>query len=166
MNKLQAYPRQNNLMYVLQAYGQLEKTVFICNYLLIPPMRRIINRQLNTGEQLHNLRSYLWFGSDGFIRKQQEAERQITAFSLTLLTNIVMAWNTVYIQGILKELKEEGYEAGGEPLNEEDFDHISPAVFEHINRLGKYNFKDEIKLEENELRALRKPKSGFNFKKN
>ena len=60
----------------------------------------------------------------------------------------------------VKELKEEGYE-----VNEEDFDHISPAVFEHINRLGKYNFKDEIKLEENGLRALRKPKSGFGFKK-
>ena len=161
MNKLQAYPRQNNLMYVLQAYGQLEKTVFICNYLLIPPMRKRINRQLNKGEQLHNLRAYLWFGSDGFIRKQQEAEQQITAFSLTLLTNIVMAWNTVYIQEILKELKEEGYE-----VNEEDFDHISPASFEHINRLGKYNFKDEIKLEGNGLRALRKPKSGFGFKKN
>jgi len=160
MNKLQAYPRQNNLMYVLQAYGQLEKTVFICNYLLIPPMRKRINRQLNKGEQLHNLRSYLWFGSDGFIRKQQELEQQITAYSLTLLTNIVMAWNTVYIQEILKELKEEGYE-----VNEEDFDHISPAVFEHINRLGKYNFKDEIKLEENGLRALRKPKNGrFAFK--
>jgi len=166
MNKLQAYPRQNNLMYVLQAYGQLEKTVFICNYLLIPPMRKRINRQLNKGEQLHNLRAYLWFGSDGFIRKQQELEQQITAFSLTLLTNIVMAWNTVYIQEILKELKEEGHEAGGEPLNEKDFDHISPASFEHINRLGKYNFKDEIKLEGNGFRALRKPNSGFGFKKN
>ena len=83
---------------------------------------------------------------------------QISARSLTLLTNIVMAWNTIYIQEILKELKEEGYE-----VKEEDFDHISPAPFEHINRLGKYNFKaaaaaDEIKLEDNGLRALRIPK--------
>ena len=45
------------------------------------------------------------FGSDGFIRKQQELEQQITAFSLTLLTNIVMAWNTVYIQEILGDAK-------------------------------------------------------------
>ena len=64
-------------------------------------MRKRINRQLNKGEQLHNLRSYLWFGSDGFIRKQQESEQQITAYSHTLLTNIVMAWNTVYIQEML-----------------------------------------------------------------
>ena len=71
----------------------------------------------------------------------------------------------------VKELKEEGYDASGEPFNEEDFNHISPASFEDINRLGKYNFKavaaavDEIKLEENGLRALRKLKSGFSFKK-
>ena len=45
------------------------------------------------------------FGSDGFIRKQQELEQQITAFSLTLLTNIVMAWNTVYIQEIFGDAK-------------------------------------------------------------
>ena len=56
----------------------------------------------------------------------------------------------------------QGYETGGEPFNEEDFEHISPAPFEHINRSGKYNFKaaaaaDEIKLEDNGFRALRKP---------
>lgn len=68
-------------------------------------MRRRINRQFNKGEQLHNLTAYLWFGSDGFIRKQQEAEQQLTAYSLTLLTNIVMAWNTVYIQEILGDAK-------------------------------------------------------------
>ena len=77
---------------------------------------------------------------------------------MSVLTNIVLVWNTIYIQEIIKELKNEGYETGGEPLNEEDFEHISPAPFEHINRLGKYNFKDEIKLEDNGLRALRKPK--------
>ena len=91
MNKLQAYPRQNNLMYVLQAYGQLDKTIFICNYLLIPPLRKRVNRQLNKGEQIHNLRLFLRFGGDGFIRKQQETEQQVSARSLTLLTNIVMA---------------------------------------------------------------------------
>ena len=154
MSKLQAYPRQNNLMYVLQAYGQLEKTVFICNYLLKPPLRKKVNKQLNKGEQLHNLRIYLRFGGDGFVRKQQETEQQVSARSLNLLSNIVMVWNTVYIQQIIKELQNEG-----PVVNEQDFERISPAPFEHINRLGKYNFKDAIQLEGNGLRALRKPKN-------
>ena len=153
MSKLQSYPRQNNLMYVLLSYGQLEKTIFICNYLLIPPLRKKVSRQLNKGEQMHNLKLFLRFGGDGFIRKQQEEEQQVTVQSMSVLTNIVLVWNTIYIQEIIKELKNEGYQ-----VNEEDFEHISPAPFEHINRLGKYNFKDEIKLEDNGLRALRKPK--------
>jgi TnpA family transposase len=65
--KLQAYPKQNNLMYVLQSYGQLVKTIFICKYLLSQPLRKRINAQLNKGEQLHGLRVYLWFGGDGVV---------------------------------------------------------------------------------------------------
>lgn len=152
INKLQSYPRQNNLMYVLQSYGQLVKTIFICRYLLQLPLRHRINTQLNKGEQLHNLRVYLWFGGDGIIRKKQEKEQQVTARCLNLLANIVMVWNTVYIQEILKQLKKEGYE-----VNETDLEHVSPAPFEHINRLGKYDFNDEIRLQENGLRALRQP---------
>lgn len=152
ISKLQAYPRQNNLMYVLQSYGQLIKTIFICRYLLELPLRHKINTQLNKGEQLHTLRLYLWFGGDGIIRKKQEKEQQITARSLNLLANIVMVWNTVYIQEIISELKKDGVE-----INENDYQHISPAPFEHINRLGKYNFKNELKLGINGLRDLRKP---------
>ena len=65
ISKLQSYPRQNNLMYVLQAYGQLIKTIFILKYLLSMPLRRKINTQLIKGEQLHNLRLYLWRPSHG-----------------------------------------------------------------------------------------------------
>lgn len=148
--KLQAYPKQNNLMYVLQSYGQLVKTIFICKYLLSQPLRKRINAQLNKGEQLHGLRVYLWFGGDGFIRKKQEQEQQITARSLNLLTNIVIVWNTVYLQEILKQLKNEEIR-----VDENDFEHISPAPFEHINRLGKYSFDVNFERETNGLRPLR-----------
>jgi TnpA family transposase len=152
INKLQSYPRQNNLMYILQAYGQLIKTIFICNYLLNLTLRQKINAQLNKGEQLHNLRLYLWFGGDGIIRKKQEKEQQVTARSLNLITNIVLVWNTIYIQQIIKQLRDEGSH-----IDEDDLRRISPAPFEHINRLGKYDFKDEIRLENNGFRALRIP---------
>jgi len=135
ISKLQSYPRQNNLMYVLQAYGQLIKTNFILKYLLSMPLRRKINTQLIKGEQLHNLRLYLWFGSDGIIRRKQEEQQQKVVRSLNLITNIVLVWNTVYQQEIIKQLHQEGY-----VVDEKDFEFISPAPFEHINRLGKYSF--------------------------
>jgi TnpA family transposase len=149
--KLQAYPKQNNLMYVLQSYGQLVKTIFICKYLINQPLRKKINSQLNKGEQLHGLRAYLWFGGDGIIRKKQEKQQQVTARCLNLLTNIIIVWNTVYIQEIIKQLQREGFH-----IDENDFEHISPAPFEHINRLGKYSFNAVFEKNNNGLRPLRK----------
>jgi TnpA family transposase len=43
ISKLQAYPRQHNLTYVLQQYGRLIKTNFILRYLLSQPLRRKIH---------------------------------------------------------------------------------------------------------------------------
>lgn len=152
ISKLQAYPRQNNLMHVLQAYGQLVKTGFICKYLLELPLRHRINAQLNKGEQLHNLHNYLWFGGDGIIRKKQEQEQQVAARCLGLLTNIVLVWNTVYIQQIILQLRKEGF-----AIDDEDLKRISPAPFEHINRLGKYDFYQTAELQPDGFRPLRTP---------
>ena len=91
------------------------------------------------------------FGGDGLIRKRQEYEQQITARSLNLLTNIVIVWNTVYIQEVLKQLQKEEIR-----VDENDFEHISPAPFEHINRLGKYSFEIAFEMDTNGLRPLRK----------
>lgn len=140
-------------MYVLQAYGQLIKTIFILKYLLSMPLRRKINTQLIKGEQLHNLRLYLWFGGDGVVRRKQEEQQQKVVRSLNLITNIVLVWNTVYIQEVIKQLHQEGYQ-----IDENDFEFISPAPFAHINRLGKYSFNADPDLRGNGLRPLRKPK--------
>lgn len=152
MSKLQSYPRQNNLMYILVNYGQLEKTLFICKYLLRPPMRKKATQQLNKSEQLHGMKGYLDFGGDGYIRKQQELEQQTTVKSMSVLTNVVLIWNTAYIQEIISELKAEGVE-----INEDDYQHISPAPYSHIKRYGKFSFKEKIKVGENGLRPLKKP---------
>jgi TnpA family transposase len=45
ISKLQAYLRQNNLMYVLQSYGQLIKTIFICRYLLELPLKYAVEQR-------------------------------------------------------------------------------------------------------------------------
>jgi hypothetical protein len=52
-----------------------------------------------------------------------------------LITNIVLVWNTVYQQAIIRQLHQEGY-----VVDENDFEFIAPALFEHIKGLGKYFF--------------------------
>lgn len=151
IGKLQSYPRQNNLTYVLQEYGRLIKTVFILRYLASRSLRRKINTQLNKGEALHALRNFLWFGGDGKIRKKQEEQQQEQALCLNVATNCVVLWNTVYMQKVLKELESEGA-----TIEQEDINHLSPARFSHINRLGKYSFDFNANQFADGLRELRK----------
>lgn len=150
IGKLQAYPRQHNLTYVLQAYGQLIKTIFILRYLQSQPLRRRIHAQLNKGEQLNALRAWLWFGSDGTIRRKQAENQGESARCLTLLTNKVLLWNSVYMQEALQQLQQEGY-----PVDEAYFEYLSPCRFEHINRLGKYSFSESSPYNLTNRRPLR-----------
>ena len=139
-----------------EEYGRLVKTIFILRYLLHQPLRRKINTQLNKGEHLHALRSWLWFGGDGILRRKQEEAQQEVVCCLHLLTNAVVVWNTVYMQEVITQLRAEGY-----PVQDEDLVHLSPARFEHINRLGKYSFADQQALLNNGLRPLRRPEQAF-----
>ena len=151
IGKLQSYPRQNNLTYVLQEYGRLIKTVFILRYLVSQSLRRKINTQLNKGEALHALRNFLWFGGDGKIRKKQEEQQQEQALCLNVATNCVVLWNTVYMQAVLKEMESEGAS-----IDPDDIGHLSPARFSHINRLGKYSFEFNANQYDGGLRGLRR----------
>lgn len=150
ISKLQGYPRQHHLTALLQEYGRLVKTTFILRYLQSQPMRRRIHAQLNKGEQLHALRAWLWFGGDGHLRRKQEDAQQETAGCLNVLTNLVVVWNTVYTQEVLKK-----HQANGHAVDEADFEHLSPARFAHINRLGRYTFQNAEQFAANGLRPLR-----------
>ena len=71
-------------------------------------------------------------------RKQQEAQQEVVG-CLNLLTDAVVAWDTVCVQEVITQVRAEGY-----PVQDEDLVHLSPARFEHINRLGKYTFSVEV----------------------
>ena len=56
------------------------------------------------------------------------------------------------MQQVIAQLRAEGT-----PVQDEDLTHLSPARFEHINRLGKYTFAEQETLLRNGLRPLRQP---------
>ena len=152
IGKLQSFPQQNGLLGALQEYGRLVKTNFILRYLNSEDYRRRINTQLNKGEKLHDLRRFLFFAYQGFIQRQQDENLANQSACLTLVTNAVVAWNTVYMQEVINKLKFEGTE-----VNDADFVHLSPARFKHINPYGRYEFDVAKTFSREELRPLRKP---------
>lgn len=123
-------------------------------YLESEEYRRRIQIQLNKGEAFHALRQFLMFGNEGKIRRRQLEEQTNQASCLTLVTNAVVTWNTVYMTAVIEQLRAEEYE-----IADADLVHLSPARYEHINRYGKYQFNFEEILSRQALRPLRKPDS-------
>ena len=152
ISKLQARPQQNILTRALQEYGKLEKTIFILRYIQDPVFRRLINLQLNKGEQVHDLRQFIHFANEGKIRTHLEEDQINEASCLNLVVNAIILWNTVYMQAIIEQLRKEGYK-----ISDEDLRHLGPARFEHINPYGHYTFDIQQELQRKGLRPLRIP---------
>jgi hypothetical protein len=72
--------------------------------------------------------------------------------ALGLVVNIIILWNTLYINAALDQLAGEGYSA-----RPEDVARLSPLVFEHINLLGRYAFSVPEPVVRGQLRPLRNP---------
>jgi len=152
ISKLQEYPRQNRLTRLLKEHGRLAKTLHVLRCLKNEAYRRRIGRQINKGERLHQLRSWLMFGGDGHIRRKQEEAQNCQAGCLNLMTNAIVVWNTLYMQAAARHIAEAGKE-----VTEEQLRHLSPTRFEHINRYGRYHFDVEREAARSGLRPLRDP---------
>jgi TnpA family transposase len=55
LKKIAATPRQNSLAIALREIGRIERTIFICDWLLDPRLRRRSHAILNKGESRHAL---------------------------------------------------------------------------------------------------------------
>ena len=72
------------------------------------------------------------------------------------MTNVVVAWNTVQMAGVIEDLKAEGY-----PVADEDVAHLSPARYEHINPYGRYSFEVVDPPDTGPLDVEQQPLPGF-----
>ena len=66
------------------------------------------------------------------------------------MTNIVIAWYTVYIEAAIEKLTAEGY-----PVNEDDIALLWPTRFDNINVHGKIRFNIATELKRRGLRPFR-----------
>ena len=152
ISRLQASARQNQLTRAIQEYGRIIKTTSILRYLHDEGHRRRIHAQLNKGETLHALRRQLFFANQGQLRRRSNDDQDIQGESLTLLTNAIIAWNTTYIESATQHLT-----ATGTHIPTQHLTHLSPAIHEHINLYGKYDFTNPTPPPTGQLRPLRTP---------
>ncbi|TCR78689.1 Tn3 transposase DDE domain-containing protein [Rhizobium sp. BK376] len=85
-------------------------------------------------------------------RYREGQEDQLGA--LGLVVNLVVLWNTIYMDAAIDQLVSESYE-----VRPEDVARLSPLSFRHINMLGRYAFTLPEFVARGELRPLRDPKA-------
>ena len=152
MRTLQVGDRATPLALALAEVGRIDKTIHTLNFIDDESRRRSTLVQLNLGEGRHALARDIFHGKRGelYQRYREGQEDQLSA--LGLVVNVVVLWNTIYMDAVLTQLRKEGH-----PVLDEDVARLSPFGHEHINMLGHYSFAVHDSVARGELRPLRSP---------
>jgi TnpA family transposase len=152
MKTLQVGNKPTRLALAIAEYGRIDKTIHLLTYIDDEDKRHEIQKQLNRVEGRHNLAREIFHGKRGELRKHYREGQEDQLGALGLMLNIIVYWNTLYMQAVLEQLKSEGY-----PVKEDDVVRLSPLIFSHINMLGRYQFSVPDEVSQGLLRPLRDP---------
>ena len=110
------------------------------------------NLRVNKGEHRQKRARAVFHGKQGELRQRYREGQEDQLGALGLVVNMIVLWNTLYINAALEQLAREGHH-----VTPEDVARLSPLVFEHINLLGRYAFSVPEAVTRGELRPLRNP---------
>lgn len=157
MRTLQVGERSTRLAQALAEFGRIEKTLHVLTMIDDESQRRSTLTQLNRGEARHSLARVVFHGKRGELRQHYREGQEDQLGALGLVLNMIVLWNTIYIEATLAQLRKEGFK-----IKDEDIARLSPLVYEHINMLGRYSFAVPDSVAQGRLRPLRDPASELN----
>ena len=119
--------------------------VFLADYFVNDSFRRELLRVLNRGEAVNALKRAIYIGRVAGYQAKREDEMQAVADALSLLANIVMAWNTAQMQAVVDGWNNRRRVARGQlqRIPNELIGRIAPTRIEGINLRGVFRFPIE-----------------------
>ena len=151
MRSLLNTDRPSALALSLAALGRIPKTLHLLRLIDDEAYRRGILNQLNRGEGRHDLAREIFHGRRGELRQRYREGQEDQLGALGLVLNILILWNTVYMEATLNQLRTEGYD-----VKPEDVARLWPLGHRHFNFLGRYSFNQSAPRD-GQLRPLRDP---------
>lgn len=152
MRSLLNTERPSTLAKAIADLGRIPKTLHLLRLIDDETYRRSILTQLNRGEGRHDLAREVFHGRRGELRQRYREGQEDQLGALGLVVNVLVLWNTVYMQAALDQLRTEGYE-----VKQEDVVRLSPLGFGHFNFLGHYSFNLSESVAKGHLRPLIDP---------
>ncbi|HVA26026.1 MAG TPA: Tn3 family transposase [Chloroflexota bacterium] len=133
LRSLQRGPNPSSLGRALAELGRVIKTLHVLNYCHDPVYRRAVHRILGRGESRNSLARDTFHGGRGQLRQHYQAGQENQLGALGLMVNVIVLWQTVYIQAALDHLA-----ANGHQLDQADVARLSPLGHPTINLQGRY----------------------------
>ena len=115
--------------------GRLLRTLFLCDYFSNEEFRREIHTLLNRGESVHQLQRAIYYGRLAAERGRRRDEIRAISGSHALLTNIVIAWNTLKMQAVV-----DGWRKAKHPIEDAWVRRMGPVHFGNVNFRGMISF--------------------------
>lgn len=123
VRSLMHHKRPSTLARSIAEIGKAAKTIHALRTLTDKNYRRRILTQLNRTESRHTLARAICYGNSGELKQKYTEGQEDQLGALGLVTNIVVTWNTLYLEAIINHLKEEGY-----VVRDEDIARITPLL--------------------------------------
>jgi len=150
LRKLGSYPRQNGLAVALRELGRIERTLFMLAWMLDVQLRRRVHIGLNKGEARNSLARAVFLNRLGEIRDRRFENQRYRANGLNLVVTAIILWNTVYLEQVVKTLRD-----SGKDIDEQLLPHLSPLGWEHIILTGDYIWQQNELVQQGKFRPLR-----------
>ncbi len=149
---LQGGGRPTTLARAIGEVGRVAKTLHLLTYTDDETFRRRIQTQLNRGEGRHGVSRDVFHGHKGELRQHYREGQEDQLGALGLVVNILLLWNTLYMQDALDDVRR-----GGQEVHQEDIERLSPLTLQHINLQGTYHLTLPESVVQGNHRPLRRP---------